>query len=123
MRKSKIVTIDGRGEITVKEVSPYAVYTVFTSKKKEEEFLGLLRECIDKPIDEVKTWYSSELKVVIDAFLEVNDSFLDIAGKLGVEKTLRQMVSGIMQDLPELYAASYRLAMGQGSGTTAGASS
>jgi hypothetical protein len=122
-RKSKCITIDGRGEITVKEVSPWAVYSVFTSKEKEDKFLGLLAECMDKPFEEVRTWYASELKQVIDGFMEVNDSFLDIAGKLGVEQMLRQMIAGIVADLPELYAASYRQAMAQGPGTTAGASS
>jgi hypothetical protein len=125
-RKAKVITIEGRGEITVKEVSPWAVWTIFSGKGKKAdggEFAALLSDCIDKPWDEVKTWYASEQKQIIDAFLEVNDSFLEIAGKLGIKAPLQEMLTGIVKDLPAVFAASYRQVTAPAAGTTAGVSS
>ncbi len=122
-RKVKSIPIEGRGEVTVKEVTPWAVYTAFNSEDKKAEIVTLLADAIDRPWDEIKTWYPSEQEVLLDGFMEVNKSFLSMASKLKVEKLLGTIVTQTLNDLPDVFASLFKQAMEKQRGATAGASS
>lgn len=112
MRKSKIITIDGVGEVTIKETSPYAVYHALSAKNKVEEFELLAAECITLPKGkELKKLYGSEIEQVVDAFVQVNDSFLTVPAKLGLKPMLQGMVGEISKTLPGLFADAFRQAI------------
>lgn len=122
MRKAKIVTIDGLGEVTVKEISPFAVYKAMSADKKGPELLALALDCISLPQEKVEKLYPSELEQLVDAFVEVNSSFLAIAGKVGLKQTITSMVAELSKTLPQVFADSYKLAMAM-PGITAGTAS
>lgn len=129
MRKAKIINIDGLGEVTVKEVSPFAVYKAITAKNKLQEMQTLIGECVVLPQGKgnVTELYASEIEQIVDAFLEVNGSFLAIVGKLRLETYLvatgKAIADEMSKILPAAYAASYRLVMAKLPGITAGAAS
>lgn len=124
MRKSKVISIEGVGEVMVKEVSPFAVYSALSAKNKAEELEKLAAECIGMPEGkELKKLYSSEIEQVVDAVVEVNSSFLSVPAKLGLKSALAGMVSEISKTLPPLFADSYRTVMAKMPGITAGAAS
>ena len=111
MRKSKIITIENHGEITIKEVSPYAVYQALAADSKTRELLALAAECVSLPPEKLQTLYASEIEIIVDAFVEVNSSFVARAGKLGLKSVLSGIITEIVKNLPPLFAASLRQAM------------
>ena len=123
MRKSKIVNIEGLGEVVVKEVSPYAIYQAMNATDKIAELLAMADDCVNLPREKLQALYPSEIEQLVDAFVEVNSSFLAIAAKLGVKDTLTDMATTVGKTLPQLFADSYRQTMGQLPGITAGAAS
>ena len=127
MRKSKIITIEGVGEITVKEVSPFALYQAMNAKDPVTDMLALADNCIDLKRDKLYSLYASELEQLVDAFLEVNSSFLAIAAKLGVKDMLTEMLAGMLTEvgktLPQLFVNSYKEVMARLPGITAVAAS
>jgi hypothetical protein len=122
-RKVKSITIDGRGDVTVKEITPWAVFQALNAEDKKTELLTLLEDAVDKPWDEIKTWYPSEQEALLDGLMEVNGSFLSIAGKLKVDGLVKKIAEAMQNDLPELFAGLYKQAMAKVPGVTAGASS
>ena len=122
-RQSKIITIDGIGEVTVKEVTPYAVYQAFTSKNKMEELRKLADECIDLPKDK-ELWhlYPSESEQIVDGLLEVNKSFFTIADKVGIKGMVGELQNSAAKILPELFASSLSMAIGKLGSTDGNAS-
>ena len=128
MRKVKIINIEGVGEVTVKEVSPFAAYHAMLAKNKMEELGKLAADCILMPEGKaLKNLYTSEIEQVVDAFIEVNASFLAVAGKLKLEATITAIMAGIAAEmqkfLPQVYVASYRRVMEKLPGIMAGAAS
>lgn len=128
MRKAKIVNIDGVGEVTVKEVSPFAAYHAMLAKNKIEELGKLASECVSMPAGkELKKLYASEIEQVVDAFVEVNSSFLAVAGKLKLKDTIAAIVAEVANELqkilPQVYVDSYRKVMEKLPGIMAGAAS
>ena len=127
-RKSKIITIDGLGEVTVKEVSPFAAYNAMLAKNKIDELKKLAAECISMPEGkDLKKLYASEIEQVIDAFVEVNSSFLAVAGKLKLKAAIatitEEVVSELSKVLPQVYVDSYKKVMQRLPGIMAGAAS
>lgn len=122
MRKSKIITIDGRGEVTVKEVSPLAVYTAWSDPDRLRAIESLLSDAVSPPASEIKAWYPSEIEAVLSAFLEVNNSFFGIARTLRLEGLLNEMIRAVSGTLPSAFADSFKTAMST-PGITAGLSS
>ena len=120
MRRSKVIAIEGVGEITIKEVSPYAMYKAFDHEKRIDEIKKLIGGCVDLPMDKILQLYPSELEVLTDGFLEVNSSFLAIAEKMGIKPTLGVIRDEIGRNLPRLLEASYAAVMGKKSGTMDG---
>ncbi|MBU1564224.1 MAG: hypothetical protein KJ630_01180 [Proteobacteria bacterium] len=134
MRKSRIVTIEDLGEVLVKEVSPFAVYKAMSADSKVAELKALVADCITLPDGKgpIEALYPSEIEQLIDAFLEVNSSFLAIAGKLAIKNTLidlgkelpelmRPMLAEVSKLLPPIFADSYKMVMAKMPGIMAGA--
>jgi len=126
MRKSKIINIDGIGEVTVKEVSPLAVIRAMSAENKLEELLAFAVDCTSLPKEKLVALYPSEIEQLVEAFLEVNNSFLAIMGKLKLEATIKASMIAILGELskilPEMFAGSYRKVMAKLPGIMAGAS-
>ncbi len=121
-RKTKIIPIDGRGEVTVKEVAPYTVYSAMTAENKLDEILAIAKDCIDMDPEKQKSLYASEIEPIIDAFLEVNTSFLAIAEKLFVKDIAINALKEISKVLPRLFVDSYKEVMAKPHGITDGQS-
>ena len=122
MRKIKALNIDGRGEVIVKEVTPWALYTAWKAEGRLKELRALLDEACEPGFDELKNWYPSEQQEVLTGLLEVNSAFLAMARTLKVDGLLRGIVNQIAETLPAVFADLFRQGMGA-LGTTDGASS
>ncbi len=123
MRKSKIVEIEGLGEVTVKEVSPYALYRALNADNKLEEVFAIAEDCTSLSRDKLKKLYPSEINDLVSAFMEVNTAFLAIADRLGIKNTIKEIASGMLKNLPPLFADSYLEVMEQMHGIMDGAAS
>lgn len=122
-RRVKVITIEGLGEVTVKEVSPRGVYKAMDAGNKMAEVLTLAEDCLSLTREQLTGLYASEIEQILDAVMEVNGSFLSIAGKLGVRNVLEEMLNEIGKTLPAAFADSYRQVMAKLPGTMAGAAS
>ena len=60
----------------------------------------------DLSLDDAIDMAPSELKVVYDAFAEVNSVFFDIARSVGLEKLLAELKTAIVEDFSKLLAGS-----------------
>lgn len=126
MRNSKIVVIDGRGEIMVKEVTPLAVLNALQSGDVTGQVRALFADAVDYQGNLLEL-YPSELDLIVGALLEVNAGFFAIAERLRLTGVIGD-VAGMIQAqlrriLPEVFAASYGQAMAQLSSAADGASS
>lgn len=134
MRKSKVIPLEvaGKKEVTVKEVSPYAMYKALLAEDKIGEIFALAENCIDLSREELQGLYPSEIEQLTDAFMEVNSSFLAVADKLGLKDTLMltankalstlpAIADGVLTNCPPLFASLFKEAMEKLPGTTAGA--
>lgn len=126
-RKSKVIEIDGLGEVTVKEASPYAVYSALNAKNKIEHLLVMAENCIDMNREKMQKLYPSEIEAIVEAFIEVNKSFLAIAEKFGLKNTITSALEAMTREMPKhlqpLFAASFKTVMDKELGTTGGATS
>lgn len=122
MRLSKVVQIEGRGEVVVKEISPYGVYRAFHSDDKIESFLDLVDDALSPPAREIMEWYPSEIHQVIEVLFEVNASFFDLARRIKLDGLITTMMQSLQETLPPVFANSFKQAMLE-SGVMAGASS
>lgn len=136
MRKSKVIPLEvaGKKEVTVKEVSPYAMYKALLAEDKIGEIFVLAENCIDLSREELQGLYPSEIETITDAFLEVNSSFLAVADRLGIKDTLMLIANkalstlpaiadGMLKNCPPVFAILFSEAMAKLPGTTAGAAS
>ncbi|BDD85926.1 hypothetical protein [Desulfofustis limnaeus] len=124
MRKSLIITVKEVGEVTVKEVSPFALYRALNATDKAGEMISLISDCVSLPDGkQLQDLWPSEIEQIVDAFVEVNSAFLGIADKLGLRGMLVGLSAIVTQNLPKLFAESYRQVMESMPGTTAGAAS
>lgn len=111
MRKVKVINIEGRGEVTVKEVSPYAVYQAWGESDRLQALTRLFDDALSPSVADVKTWYSSEIEQVVAAFLEINSSFFGIARMLRADGLLNEMLVMISRHLPSAFVSSFSQAM------------
>lgn len=136
MRKSKVIPlkIGGKKEVTVKEVSPYAMYKALLAEDTVGELMAVAENCIDLSRGELQGLYPSEIEELTDAFLEVNSSFLAVADKLGIKdalmltankalNTLPAIADGMLKNCPPVFATLFSAAMDKLPGITAGAAS
>lgn len=112
MRQSKIITIEGRGEVTVKEVTPLAVYEAWSAENRLEELEKLLDDALEPGFGVIKGWYASEQEQVLTAFLDVNAAFFGMARALRVDGPLIETLKRIGNSLPDAFVASFRQAIG-----------
>jgi len=120
MRKSQIITIAGLGEVTVKEVSPLAVYRALSAKNKVEEITGLAVDCLSLSREQLEKLYPSEIEQIIEAVVEVNSAFLTIADRFGLKEPLSAMAREMIENLSRLFVGSYRQVMERMPGIMAG---
>lgn len=124
MRKAKIISIEGIGEVTVKEVTPFAICQAMTAENKIQEVMALATNCVVLPGEKkLQELYPSEIEQIIDTFMEVNSSFLSIAEKLAVKGLITEIVNRASKILLELFADSYSEVMAKLPGIMAGAAS
>lgn len=136
MRKSKVIPLEiaGKREVTVKEVSPYAMYKALLAEDKIGEIFALAENCIDLSREQLQELYPSEIEQLTDAFLEVNSSFLAVADKLGIKdalmltankalNTMPAIADEMLKNCPPVFSTLFKEAMEKQPGITAGAAS
>lgn len=127
MRKAKIVNIDGLGEVTVKEISPFAIYKALSAENKVQEISTLFLESVSLSKEKMQGLYASEIEQLVDAYIEVNSSFLAITGKLKLEAVIVTMMTEVLNKLstvlPGVFVDSYKKVMEKMPGIMVGAAS
>jgi hypothetical protein len=121
MRNSKIIQIEGRGEVTVKELSVKGLYLAYQSDNKVQQLQSMVDDAVTPGFSELQNWYPSELEQVVDAFLAVNESFFAIARKLKVDGLIVELVKSLLDNLPPLFATLFNQGIAT-HGTTGGQS-
>lgn len=111
MRKVKIINIEGRGEVTVKEVSPLAVYQAWQEQERVKALEALAIDAVAPSFAEIKGWYPSELEAVLSAFMEVNNSFFAIARLIKMDGLVAELIQAMSKNLPVAFADSFSRAM------------
>lgn len=111
MRKVKIITIEGRGEVTIKEVAPLSVYKAWENDDRIKAIEDLADDSISPSIAEIKGWYASEIEEVLRAFMEVNNSFFGVARMLRLDGLLDELIRTVSGTLPSAFADSFKAAM------------
>jgi len=108
MRNAKVITIEGRGEVTVKEISPLGVYQALKSAAGPvDDLLTLLDDAIEPPPREIAAWYPSEIKQVVTAVLAVNADFFVTARLLRLDGLLNEGERLLREVLPKRFAAAF----------------
>ncbi|PIE72292.1 MAG: hypothetical protein CSA20_08490 [Deltaproteobacteria bacterium] len=123
MRRSRIVNIEGVGEVTVKEVSPMALYKAVTADNRVEALMAMVDECVSLDRARLESLYASELEQLIDGIREVNSSFFSLADKLGIAKPIMEVAAELTGSLPPLFVGLFREGMAEAPGITVGSSS
>lgn len=105
MAKSKTIKIDDR-EITVKELKVKVVRLWFEmSETKEDNIMTIINQFLplvtNLKIEDVEDMAPSELKLIWEAFKEVNADFLEWVEHLGITKMLGSL---IQKQLNEAFA-------------------
>lgn len=108
MRRSKIITIDGRGEVVVKELSAWGVYTAWVADDRLAELRALIDDAVQPGFDVIKNWYPSEQEEVLNAAFEVNRAFFGMARTLRVDGLLEGIVTQLVDNLPPAFVALFR---------------
>lgn len=111
MRKSKSIKIDDL-EIIVKELRVKDVRKLLDmAETSEDDMMSLVDQFLpmvtDLKTDNLENMAPSELKIVWEAFSEVNADFLEWAGRLGIMKALGSL---IQSHLTEAFADSLSVA-------------
>ncbi|SPD72565.1 hypothetical protein PITCH_A140045 [uncultured Desulfobacterium sp.] len=105
MRKSKTIKVDDK-EIVVKELRVKDIRKIAEEAEKddvEKRIPELLPLATDLALHEMEDMAPSELKVVWEAFKEVNADFLSVMEGLGIGKALKNSLqrhlTGALADL------------------------
>lgn len=122
MRRVKVVQVEGRGEVTVKEISVLAAYQAWNSDDRLAGIKALFADAVQPSFDDIKAWYPSEIDQVLGAWLEVNDAFFSMAAKLQMDGAVKEVLAALTNSLSAAFAASLNRAM-EMPGTTGGPSS
>jgi|GEM_PF-1337651 len=112
MRRTKIVKIDNR-EITVKELRAKDIRKLLEEMERlektgdpMEKLDELLPLATDLKVRDLEELAPSELKVLWEAFREVNADFLALTGRLGIGKALVNSLQKSLKDsLADLLSA------------------
>lgn len=116
MRKTKTIKIDDR-EITVKELRVKDIREIFERGESIgegiDQFTELLPLATDLSLKDANEMAPSELKIIWEAFREVNAVFFDAVAKAGIVDHLK---TSILTELTAAFATS--LAQGTDSKTS-----
>lgn len=125
-RNVKAVNVPGRGEVIVKEVSPLAVLRV-VQNADTGALLKVLAGCFECKDHKLTEFYASEWLPLVEAFVEVNRSFLLIADTLRIKgivgESLKMVEQKLSEFLPMAFVTSYRSFLDGQLKTSAGNSS
>ena len=104
MRKMKTVKIDDR-EITVKELRVKDIRRIMEQAEAENFSMAAVGDLLPLAVDldpaAVEDLAPSEIKILWEAFREVNGAFFDLAARVGVGKAL---AAEIEKSLTEAFA-------------------
>ncbi len=113
MRKQKKVKIDNK-EIVVKELRVRDMLELMEEWDKEQNFslsyASKILECATEGVnlEDLKDFTPSELKIIWDAFEEVNSVFFKAAQAVGLGKVVVQIKDSLINDLSRLLVNSSR---------------
>jgi len=71
-----------------------------------EKFVKILPKVTNATIDDLKTFAPSEIKILWEAFVEVNTVFFEFAQKMGISDVVDGIRQTITNDLQNLFADS-----------------
>ena len=96
MRKTKTIKVDAR-EITIRELRVKDIRKILESTENDASDMltqaeALLPLVTDLKLKEIEDMAPSELKILWDAFREVNSDFLALTGRLGIGEALKDFV-------------------------------
>ena len=96
MRKTKPIKIDER-EITIRELRVKDIRKILEAAENQDvdipkQIEKLLPLVTDLKLKEIEDMAPSELKILWDAFREVNSDFLALTGRLGIGEALKDFV-------------------------------
>jgi len=104
MRKTKTIKIDGK-EITVKELRVKDIRSMLADSEKIKgtgDVIKLLPAAVNLTPAEIEEYAPSELKIIYDAFKEVNEVFFGLAAKSGMLGILK---NSLQKNLTDVFAA------------------
>ena len=105
MRKSKTIKIDDK-EIVVNELRVKDIRSLMGKAEKfsgADDIFSMLPFAVNLTAQEIEAYAPSELKLIYDAFKEVNTVFFFMVEKSGIAKMLK---SSISKNLTDAFAAS-----------------
>jgi len=119
MRKDKVVEINENEntvkkykvyELTVKQILELFNSDILDGNKTLSDFEGqaskLLPYGTDATLDDLKEMAPSDIKLILDAFMEVNDSFFALARAAGLGNMLSELKAAILRDFSNLLVNS-----------------
>jgi hypothetical protein len=100
MRKTKTIKIDDR-EITIRELKVKDIRKIINQAETDDfqrQIEELLPLATDLALEDMNDMAPSELKLLWEAFREVNSDFLALAGRLGISQALRGFLQKHLTD-------------------------
>jgi hypothetical protein len=105
MRKSKTIKIDDK-EIVVSELRVKDIRSLLEKAEKfsgADDIFSMLPLAVNIKPKEIEAYAPSELKIIYDAFEEVNSVFFNVVAKSGIAKMLK---GSILKNLTDAFATS-----------------
>ena len=134
MRKSKQIKIDDQ-EILIKELRVRDIMDIFQAigeadEAKSQDDIAIFKNLFtqnlllitDIPLDKLIDMAPSEIKILWDAFCEVNDSFFGLDRRLKLDEIIERLREAILKDFSELAAGFFKQGMEKAPGNMDSAS-
>jgi formylmethanofuran dehydrogenase subunit B len=110
MRKIKSFKIDDK-ELTVKELRVRDILQILNGTDGDVDIISQLESLMPKIVDglsfeELIDFAPSEIRQIVEVMKEVNDDFLALSRRLGLDNVLKEFVEAITKDFSKLLADS-----------------
>jgi hypothetical protein len=110
MRKIKSFKIDDK-ELTVKELRVRDILQILNGTDGDVDIISQLESLMPKIVDglsfeELIDFAPSEIQQIVEVMKEVNDDFLALSRRLGLDNVLKEFVEAITKDFSKLLADS-----------------